>query len=159
MGSQRSSGHHPRLSQSRGDGMKARLLDLFSGAGGAAMGYSRAGFEVVGVDIERQKNYPFEFIRLDALKILEEFWTLGFDAIHASPPCQAYSITRHTHGVEHPDLLEETRRLLRMTQLPYVIENVVGADMPGSVILCGSDLCKWVADTDLTLLFLKRHRQ
>src|ERR1035441_1345182 len=99
--------------------MKPRLLDLFCGAGGAAMGYSRAGFEVVGVDIEPQKNYPFDFMQTDALSFLDE-WNRGcydwdYDAIHASPPCQAYSITKHTHGVRHPDLLRPTRELLKAT--------------------------------------------
>lgn len=66
--------------------MKPRLLDLFCGAGGAAMGYYRAGFEVVGVDIKPQKHYPFEFHQADALEYLVEHGR-EFDAIHASPPC------------------------------------------------------------------------
>ena len=140
--------------------MKPRLLDLFCGAGGAAMGYARAGFEVVGVDLSSQKRYPFLFIQRDALETLRNrYFISSFDAIHASPPCQAYSITKHTHKVEHPDLLGPTRELLKATGLPYVIENVVGAEMPGSVVCCGSRLCSAADDEDGTRLFLKRHRQ
>lgn len=141
---------------------KPRLLDLFCGAGGAAMGYARAGFEVVGVDLNKQKRYPFPFEQADALHYLENAVQIRngfFQAIHASPPCQAYSITKHTHGVQHPDLLVPTRELLKATGLPYVIENVVGADMPGSVICCGSVQCRKLYDNDLKKLFLKRHRQ
>lgn len=113
-----------------------RLLDLFCGAGGAAMGYHRAGFdEIVGIDIKPQKNYPFTFIQGDALNPpvrLEEF-----DLIHASPPCQAYSsATPRLH--EHPDLYEPTRAMLDAAGRPYVIENVVGAPYHHGVILCGS---------------------
>jgi len=142
--------------------MTPRLLDLFCGAGGAAVGYSRAGFDVVGVDLNPQKRYPFPFEQADALHYLENARQVRngfFQAIHASPPCQAYSITKHTHGVEHPDLLGPTRELLESTGLPYVIENVVGADMPGAVICCGSMLCEFATDDDYTKLFLKRHRQ
>ncbi len=139
---------------------KPRILDLFCGAGGAAMGYARTGFEVVGVDLNPQRRYPFQFIQGDALDFLwNPPFIRGFDAIHASPPCQAYSITKHTHKVEHPDLLGPTRELLKATGLPYVIENVVGADMPDSVICCGSHLCSAAKDEDGTRLFLKRHRQ
>jgi len=117
--------------------MKPRLLDLFCGAGGAAMGYYRAGFEVVGVDIEPQKNYPFEFIQADAMRL--PFRVLGrrFDAIHASPPCQAYSTVTPDRKA-HPDLYGLTRNLLKISGLPYVIENVIGAPYSHGVMLCGS---------------------
>ena len=75
--------------------MKPRLLDLFCGAGGAAMGYHRAGFEVVGVDNRPQPNYPFEFVQADALWHLDFWRGFGFDAIHASPPCQAHSVGKN----------------------------------------------------------------
>src|SRR5512146_2584663 len=108
--------------------MKPRLLDLFCGAGGAAVGYHRAGFEVVGVDIRPQPNYPFEFIQADALDILRWDWPerrFGrLDAIHASPPCQTYTKAQKLQGNDHPDLIGPTRRLLEQTGLPYVIENV-----------------------------------
>jgi DNA (cytosine-5)-methyltransferase 1 len=141
---------------------KLRLLDLFCGEGGIAKGYADAGFEVVGVDLNNQPRYPFPFEQADALHYLENAHQVRsgfFDAIHASPPCQAYSITKHTHKVQHPDLLGPTRELLKATGLPYIIENVVGAPMPGSVTLCGSVLCDDARDDDGTLLILKRHRQ
>lgn len=99
------------------------------------MGYHRAGFEVVGVDIAPQKNYPFEFHRGDALTFPLE----GFDAIHASPPCQAHSALRRVHqGNRYPDLLPATRERLTASGLPYVIENVPGAPMNCMIVLCGS---------------------
>lgn len=89
-----------------------RLLDLFCGAGGAAMGYHRAGFEVVGVDIKPQPHYPFEFHQADALEYCREHGA-EFDAIHASPPCQRYSKeTREDCRENHPDLIAPTRDLL-----------------------------------------------
>jgi DNA (cytosine-5)-methyltransferase 1 len=102
---------------------KPRLLDLFCGAGGAAMGYHRAGFEVIGVDIKPQPHYPFEFHQADALTYPLE----GFDAYHASPPCQGYSATANLPwliGKEYPLLILPTRRMLEATNKPYVIENV-----------------------------------
>jgi DNA (cytosine-5)-methyltransferase 1 len=125
---------------------RPRLLDLFSGAGGAAMGYHRAGFDVIGVDIVDQLNYPFEFWRADALEVLRLKGTScayhfsgGFDAIHASPPCQAHSTLRSLWtDRRHPDLIARTRELVRATGLPYVIENVIGAPLESPVLLCGS---------------------
>lgn len=108
--------------------MRPRLLDLFCGAGGAAMGYHRAGFEVVGVDINPQPHYPFEFIQCDALEYVSEHGH-EFDAIHASPPCQLYSVANNVHQKAHPDLLPPTRKLLQAAGLPWVIENVPGAPM------------------------------
>jgi DNA (cytosine-5)-methyltransferase 1 len=120
--------------------VKPRLLDLFCGAGGAAMGYHRAGFEVVGVDINPQPNYPFEFHQEDALAVLAVYSPEDeFDAIHASPPCQAYSVaTRDKIG--HADLVAPVRALLKKTGLPYVIENVPGAPLIDPVTICGSSL-------------------
>ena len=116
-----------------------RLLDLFCKAGGCSAGYARAGFEVVGVDIEPQPNYPFEFWQDDALAVLDDDRIIhAFDAIHASPPCQAFSAAQSIRGREHPDLLTPTRALLEQTGLPWVIENVPGAPMRKDLILCGS---------------------
>lgn len=103
-----------------------RLLDLFCGAGGAAMGYHRAGFDVVGVDIDPQPHYPFKFYQADALR-LDDRWVVDFDAIHASPPCQAYTTMSNHHGSSAPMLIDIVRELLAGTGLPYIIENVVGA--------------------------------
>lgn len=117
--------------------MRPRLLDLFCGAGGAAMGYHRAGFDVIGVDINPQPNYPFEFVQGDALDPVN--WGRAA-AIHASPPCQRYSTITARHGRqdEHPDLIPRTRFLLEATGVPYVIENVEGAPLHHPVRLCGS---------------------
>ena len=126
---------------------KARpvLLDLYCGAGGAAMGYHRAGFEIVGVDIAAQRHYPFHFIQADALA----FDLAGFDAIHASPPCQGYSRTRHLPwlaGSEYPLLIDATRARLQQAGVPYVIENVEDSPLERrptlfgihGVLLCGT---------------------
>jgi DNA (cytosine-5)-methyltransferase 1 len=136
--------------------VKPRLLDLFCGAGGAAMGYHRAGFEVVGVDIEPQPHYPFEFVQLDVL-LTAEFLGMPpryngetFDAIHASPPCQGYSVANNVHQKVHPLLISDVRKFLRATGLPYVIENVEGArkHMADPYTICGLSLG----------LNVKRHR-
>jgi len=129
-----------------------RILDLFCGAGGAGMGYARAGFEVVGVDINPQPRYPFEFVRGDALVFLASpFVDLSkFDAIHASPPCQAYANVTAWRGdqSDHPDLIDATRDLLNATGLPWVIENVPEAPLRPDLLLCGSHFG----------LRIKRHR-
>ncbi len=104
------------------------------------MGYSRAGFDVVGVDIKPQPHYPFEFYQGNALVWLRSNLA-RFDAIHASPPCQAYTVlgqAQRNKGKVYPDLLAATRTLLEATGLPWVIENVPGAPMRPDVVLCGS---------------------
>ena len=117
-----------------------RLLDLFCGAGGAGMGYHRAGFDVTGVDIKFQKRYPFEFIQADALQYCREHGH-EYDAIHASPPCQRYSTcTPMPHRDKHPDLIGPTRESLNLTGRPYVIENVENARhlLKNPIRLCGT---------------------
>ena len=108
----------------------AKLLDLFCGAGGVAMGYHRAGFdEIVGVDIAAQLRYPFEFVQADALEYLAEHGH-DYDAIHASPPCQGYSIMHNLpwlRGREYPLLILPTIEMLEGLGKPYVVENVMGA--------------------------------
>lgn len=118
---------------------RLRLLDLFCCAGGAAAGYRRAGFEVVGVDIAPQPNYPFEFHQADALEYAFEHGSL-FDAVHASPPCQRYSRMQNIHKnqSDHPDLIDPTRRTLDALGLPYIIENVEGAPLRIDLMLCGT---------------------
>lgn len=131
--------------------MKPRLLDLFCCEGGGASGYARAGWEVVGVDIEPQPLYPFEFVQMDALTFLadgcyrwHEFGP-AFDAIHASPPCQfatVYGNNKAHVKDDHPNLIPATRELLEATGLPYVIENVEGAreHLVAPARICGTGL-------------------
>lgn len=121
--------------------MKPRLLDLFCGAGGAAVGYAAAGFHVVGVDLRPQPEYPFPFIESDAIEYLSETLAAGFDAVHASPPCQAYTSMRHMGkraGEGAPDLVDQTRAALETTGLPWIMENVVGSPLRNPLVLCGS---------------------
>lgn len=118
---------------------KPRILDLFCCAGGAGVGYSQSGFEVVGVDINPQPHNPLPFIQADVFSLDPKFIAL-FDAIHASPPCQSYSdlAKRNKNADEWPRLIEPVRKLLKKTGLPYVIENVDGAPLLNPVVLCGT---------------------
>jgi DNA (cytosine-5)-methyltransferase 1 len=138
--------------------MRPRLLDLFCCAGGAGRGYADAGFDVLGVDILPQPDYPLEFHQGDALDFLREQGR-GFDAIHASPPCQRHSIMTRRHGRQdgHPDLIPLTRKLLEATGQPWVIENVVGAPLRDPVTLCGS-MFGLGAEVDGEWRQLRRHR-
>lgn len=150
------------------------LLDLFCGAGGAAKGYANAGFDIVGVDIKDMPRFPYEFHRADALAIMEylldggEFFSTDetpytlddFAAIHASPPCQAWS--KMCNGIpglkdKYPQLIEPIRALLIKTGLPYVIENVPGAPLINPVTLCGSQF-GLAADWSGRAMMLRRHR-
>lgn len=120
--------------------MKPRVLDLFCCAGGAAMGYHTAGFEVVGVDINPQPNYPFTFIQADVMTEFEPSDAKGFDIVRASPPCQGYTSLNDLNGATHPLLIEPVREMLIATGKPYEIENVENAywDMKSPIMLCGS---------------------
>ena len=133
--------------------VRLRLLDLFCKAGGTSVGYHRSGFDVVGVDIEPQPNYPFPFIQGDALDVLRRliagegitasdgrtYYLHDFDGIAASPPCQAYSDMKSMpNAKEHPRLIEPVRELLREIGKPYVIENVARAPLHHPVMLCGA---------------------
>jgi DNA (cytosine-5)-methyltransferase 1 len=116
-----------------------RILDLFCGAGGAGEGYRRAGFGVTGVDISPQKNNPHRFVQGDALEYVREHGP-QYDAIHASPPCQCYSMAakaQRNAGKVYPDLLASTRDALNATGRPWVIENVPNAPMRPDYKLCG----------------------
>lgn len=152
------------------------ILDLYSCAGGAAAGYARAGLTPYGVDQDEQPRYPFPFHRGDAIRVLRalragyglaftgpdgrrEILELSdFVAIHASPPCQTFSRTRTLHAQKHPDLVEPTRSELRLTGLPYVIENVVGAPLLEPLKLCGTEFGMTALDVDGVPLKLVRHR-
>lgn len=122
-----------------------KLLDLFCCAGGAAVGYQRAGFtSVTGVDIAPQPHYPYKFIRADAIEYLAAHGH-EYDAIHASPPCQVHSDLAKLHrskglayDLRHKDFIPQTRALLQSIGTPYVIENVEGAPLIAPVILCGT---------------------
>jgi DNA (cytosine-5)-methyltransferase 1 len=115
---------------------RPRLLDLYSGAGGAAMGYHRAGWDVTGIDIDPQPRFPFEFHQADALKYLLEHHH-EYDAFHASPPCQAFTLAQRIRGNNHPDYVTATRAAFELIGKPWVIENVPGAPLRDPIELCG----------------------
>lgn len=124
--------------------MTLRLLDLFCGAGGCSVGYARAGFDVVGVDLSPHPDYPFPFAQQDAMEVLADpEWLDGFDVIHASPPCPRYStITPADRRDQHPDLLAPVLAALRAWRddrpdRAWIVENVPGAPLPDAVTLCG----------------------
>ncbi|MGW9594087.1 SAM-dependent methyltransferase [Streptomyces chartreusis] len=118
---------------------RPRLLDLFSCQGGAAKGYTDAGFEVTGVDLAPQPRYPFRFVQADAIAFVLAHGT-EFDFIHASPPCQHDSECQRIQDNDHPDLIAPTRAALESTGRPWVIENVRGAvpKLHRPVMLCGT---------------------
>jgi DNA (cytosine-5)-methyltransferase 1 len=153
-----------------------KLLDLFCCAGGAAMGYHRAGFDVYGVDLDPQPRYPFAFHQGDAIAVLSrlidggsvtftrndgelpEVLTLAdFDAIHASPPCQLFTSAPSNKANFH-DLVNPVRELLHQVGVPWVIENVVGAPMVEPAVLCGTQFGMRADDVDGVPLKLVRHR-
>ena len=117
--------------------LKFKCLDLFCCAGGAGVGISRAGFEVIGVDIAPQPEYPFEFVQGDAL----EADLTGFDFVWASPPCQCftkYGNCRPNLADKYEDLIEATRQKLTAWGGAWIMENVVGAPLHNPITLCGS---------------------
>ncbi len=121
-----------------------KLLDLYCKAGGASKGYADAGFEVTGIDIKKQKRYPFTFIQADCLEVLKDLdYLRTFDVIAASPPCQTHSATKHLRvaqgkTTDKVDLIPQTREALIASSKPYVIENVPGAPLIKPVQFCGS---------------------
>jgi DNA (cytosine-5)-methyltransferase 1 len=130
-----------------------KLLDLFCGAGGAGMGYHKAGFDVTGVDIKPMPRYPFTFIQADALEYVAEHGH-EYDVIHASPPCQMFTALRTTWNAKpHVDLLTPTREALVHLGVPWIIENVPGAPTRHHIVLCGTMFGLGVRDAEL-----RRHR-
>lgn len=139
-----------------------KLLDAFCCAGGAATGYSQAGFtEITGVDLNKnhRKNYPFEFVLADAVSVISETGS-AYDFIHASPPCQGYSQGNAGRETNWPKLIPATREALKNTGAHYVIENVAGArsEMVNPVELCGCMFDLRTVDTDGETIHLYRKR-
>lgn len=134
--------------------MKPILVDGFSKAGGAARGYQRAGFHVIGIDIEPQPNYVGEeFVQGDFFEVLPQLLAEhDVRAIHGSPPCQAFTVYGNNRAHvrnDHPDLIDSTRQALIASGLPWIIENVPGAPLIDPVRLCG---------TSFPPLEVRRHR-
>lgn len=102
------------------------------------MGYHRAGFDVsLGVDIEAQKDYPFDFLQYDAIEYLDKHG-YEYDFIHASPPCQEHSAMKHVTKKDYADFIPQTRAILQVLGVPYCIENVVGAPLHDYIRLQGN---------------------
>ncbi len=145
---------------------RRRVLDLFCGGGGAGMGYRKAGFDVVGVDIKKRRcGYPAgELIVADCLEVMaDQAFLSSFDLIHASPPCQTHSRTKHLRdaqgkGTDKVDLIPQTRAALEDADVAYVIENVEGSPLRCDLLLCGSMFPELAVRDDTGRRWLKRHR-
>lgn len=137
------------------------LLDVFCGAGGSAVGYHRAGFDVVGVDIAAQPHYPFGFVQADGIDVLDQLVARRgarrrFAAVHVSMPCQDWSLLHRNYGApEHGtgDLLLQALERLHHLDIPWVCENVEGAPLPTAITLCGASFGLGASGLDLS-----RHR-
>jgi DNA (cytosine-5)-methyltransferase 1 len=132
--------------------MRPRLLELFSGAGGSAMGWHRAGFDVVCVDLKPQPRCLFEFHQADAIEYAKGH-VHEFDAVAGGPPCKVHSALKHLADPSHTDLVPATREVMIESGLPYVIENVPGAPLLNPTVLCGSMFGLGAGDRQL-----RRHR-
>jgi DNA (cytosine-5)-methyltransferase 1 len=134
---------------------RPKLLDLYCGAGGAAKGYHDAGFDVTGVDLSPQPRFPFKFVEGDCLVLDPKWIRRNFDAVHASPTCQAHTKLKTMHNARpHLDLIPGTRAILEACGLPWIIENVVGAPLIDPIILCGTMFGLAAGELEL-----QRHRQ
>lgn len=145
--------------------MRPRALDLYCGGGGVSMGLHRAGFDVLGVDLNPQRNYPFPFVQSDAVTYLREYGHL-FDLITTSPTCQVHSDLAILSGPGHLDLIPPTRAALIDSGRPYTIENVENHDyrrdghgpLVNPIVLCGSMFGLGATCRDGRHRILKRHR-
>lgn len=157
----------PRLPAPCSVSARPRLLDLFCGVGGAGMGYHRAGWEVVGIDLKAQPRYPCRFYQADAMLLLRDARFLGrFDAVHASPPCQLHSAMSRINDrhLDHPELIAPTRDALLGSGKPWVIENVERAPLLDPLVICGIAMGRMAVasgrehDGDNRPAWLQRHR-
>jgi DNA (cytosine-5)-methyltransferase 1 len=141
------------------------LIDLCCKAGGASVGYWRAGFDVIGIDNEPQPRYPFDLVERDITTLTADdlrriaLERLGrpLAAVVGSPPCKVHTALRHLARPEHVDLIPQTRALMRSTGLPYVIENVPGAPLESPLVLCGTEFGLSV-EVEEGRRWLRRHR-
>lgn len=146
------------------DGGAPLAVDFCCKAGGASAGMVRAGFRVVGVDIEPQPNYPYAFIRADVVRdgamILRELRPV---VVIGSPPCKTHTSLAHAARAtaarwHHVDIIAEVRAIFRASRLPYVIENVPGAPLADPMTLCGTEFSLSATDAEGRTRWVKRHR-
>lgn len=143
-----------------------RCLDLYCGGFGAGYGFLLAGYDVTGIDKVKRRDHPegVTFVKADVLDVLEDKeYLASFDLVHASPPCQTHSRTKHLRdaqgkGTDKVDLIDQTRDALERAGVTYVIENVPGAPLRQDLLLCGSMFAELRTWDDTGLRFLQRHR-
>jgi hypothetical protein len=152
---------------------KPIALDICCRKGGATVGLQRAGFYVIGVDIEPQPGYPGDqFCQGDGIHLLTQLiegrkvWAAGVgpvrpDLVWQSWPCQegnTATASNRARGIpdDHEQFIPRARALSDEAGIPYVIEQPTASR--SGLIRRDLTLCMDMFKEDMPPPWVQKHR-